>query len=113
MWNSIAEHWQAGVFVLIAVSYFELMHYLSRRYVRKTPLSDYEILMNLSRIMGCSEFDIFGEAAKMWNLSADRVQEDFKSYLLADEIPHYVTDFLRKYGRDIVLKSQRPGNRPN
>ncbi len=104
MWSDIAANWQAGLFVLMAITYFELMDYLNRRYARKKPLSDYEILAILARVMGCSEYDIFEEAAKFWNISSDKVQSDFKSYLLTDHIPHYVLDFLRKYGNDIVLK---------
>jgi hypothetical protein len=107
MWSDIAANWQAGLFVLIAITYFELMDYLSRRYARKKPLSDYEILAILARVMECSEYDIFEEAAKFWNVSANRVQADFKSYLLADHIPHYVLDFIRKFGKDIVLKHHR------
>lgn len=107
MWSDIAANWQAGLFVLIAITYFELMDYLSRRYARKKPLSDYEILAILARVMECSEYDIFEEAAKFWNVPTNRVQADFKSYLLADHIPHYVLDFLRKFGKDIVLKHHR------
>jgi hypothetical protein len=107
MLNEIAEHWQAGVFVLMAISYFELMDYLSRRYHRNTPLSDHEILSSLARLMECSEYDIFEEAAKLWNFPVKRVAADFKTYLLAGQIPHYVTDFIRKYGRDIVMKRHR------
>jgi hypothetical protein len=107
MWSDIAANWQAGLFVLIAITYFELMDYLNRRYARKKPLSDYEMLAILARVMECSEYDIFEEAAKFWNISANRVQSDFKSYLLADHIPHYVLDFLRKFAKDIVLKHQQ------
>jgi len=63
--------------------------------------------MNLSRFMRCSEYDIFMEAAKPWRVSKQHVEGDFRKYLLAEQIPYYVADFIRKIGKDIVHKNFR------
>jgi hypothetical protein len=55
--------------------------------------------------MEYSEYDIFVEAAKLWTISIDRVEQDFKNYLTKDQIPHYVIDFLRKFGKNVVLNN--------
>lgn len=54
-----------------------------------------EKLFAISRDLGCSEFDIFCEAADRWNLALDRIPQDFKRYLWFSELPFYVTDWLR------------------
>ena len=107
MFGDMSIDWRAIFFPLMVLSYFQLLRYLDRRYARKKPFTDQEYLMNLARFMECSEYDIFMEAAKPWRVSKQHVDEDFKKYLLAEQIPYYVADFIRKVGKDIVHKNFR------
>jgi hypothetical protein len=107
MFENISIDWRAIVFPLVALSYFQLLRYLDRRYASKKPFTDQEYLMNLARFMKCSEYDIFMEAAKPWQVSNQHIENDFKKYLLAEHIPYYVTDFIRKVGKEIVHKNFR------
>jgi hypothetical protein len=107
MFGNIPIDWRAIVFPLMVISWFQLLRYLDRRYARKKPFTDQEYLMNLSRFMRCSEYDIFMEAAKPWRVSKQHVEIDFRKYLLAEQIPYYVADFIRKIGKDIVHKNFR------
>jgi hypothetical protein len=105
MFGDISIDWRAIVFPLMVVSWFQLLRYLDRRYASKKPFTDQEYLMNMARFMKCSEYDIFMEAAKPWQVSKQHVEDDFKKYLLAEQIPYYVADFIRKVGKDIVHKN--------
>jgi hypothetical protein len=107
MLENIPIDWRAIVFPLMVISYFQLLRYLDRRYARKKPFTDQEYLMNLARFMKCSEYDIFMEAAKPWQVSKQHVEDDFKKYLLSEQIPYYVADFIRKVGKDVVHKNFR------
>jgi hypothetical protein len=107
MFENISISWHAIVFPLMALFYFQLLRYLDRRYARKKPFTDQEYLMNLARFMKCSEYDIFVEAAKPWDVSKERVEDNFKRYLLSEQMPYYVSDFIRKVGKDIVQKNYR------
>ena len=107
MFGDISIDWRAVVFPLMVIFYFQLLRYLDRRYARKKPFTDQEYLMNLARFMKCSEYDIFIEAAKPWKVSNQHVVDDFKKYLLAEQIPYYVTDFIRKVGKEIVHENFR------
>ena len=107
MFGDMTFDWHTIVFPLMVLSYFQLLRYLDRRYARKKPFTDQEYLMNLARLMECSEYDIFMEAAKPWRVSKQHVEEDFKRYLLAEQVPYYVADFIRKVGKEIVHKNYR------
>jgi hypothetical protein len=107
MFGNISIDWRIIVFPLMVISYFQLLRYLDRRYARKKPFTDQEYLMNLARFMKCSEYDIFMEAAKPWQVSKQPVEDNFKRYLLSEQIPYYVKDFIRKVGKEIVHKNFR------
>ncbi len=107
MFGDISVDWRAIVFPLMALSFFQLLRYLDRRYAKKKPFTNQEYLTNLARFMECSEYDIFMEAAKPWQVSTQQVRDDFKRYLLAEQIPYYVVDFIRKVGKEIVHKNYR------
>jgi hypothetical protein len=54
MFAEIAEifaNWEGPVFLLITISYFELVAFLSRRSNQKETFTDHEILANLARLM--------------------------------------------------------------
>lgn len=105
MLGDINIDWRLVVYPLIAVSYFQLMRYLDRRYARKKPFTDQEYLVNLARFSECSEFDIFKEAATYWHVHGDRVDADFRHYLMTETLPYYVTDFVRKTAKGLIDKN--------
>jgi hypothetical protein len=84
------------LFPTAALFYFQMMNYLDRRYARTQPFTDDEILWKMARIRGCSEYDIFKISAKQWHLNQDMVDDDFKKYLIDEQMPHYVRDYVRK-----------------
>ncbi len=77
-----------GVIGVTAVIIFE-------RYIRDRVRTDTEKLFDLARSFNCSEFEIFRRAAKDWNFSDTKVEEDFKRYLSTESIPYYVRQYLK------------------
>ena len=57
---------------------------------------DCEILFALARRQETSEFEQFRIAAGEWGISYNRVEQDFKRYLLQGQLPHYVRDYIRR-----------------
>ena len=66
-----------------------------REIARSEPL-DFEFLFFLARSEGTSEFEQFRRAARIWRISEQRVEDDFKRYLWQGDLPHYVRDHLRR-----------------
>jgi len=62
---------------------------ITERRLRKMKKSDEDLL-------SCSEYDIFVKSGKKWNFSEMKIEHDFKNYLLKNEIPFYVRDFLKE-----------------
>jgi hypothetical protein len=63
---------------------------------RKQEKTDAEKIFDLSRHLNCSEFDIFEVTGRNWNITEERIKEDFKSYVNYGEIPFYVRDYIRR-----------------
>ena len=84
-------------YILGALFYLLFIRYIDRRGAKKRSLSDEEYLTKLSRVKRCSEYDIFCFAAGEWNISSkQKIESDFREYLLRGHIPYYVKDYLRK-----------------
>ena len=66
----------------------------------KTPPMEF-YLYKISRVTGNSEYDVFCKSAEDWPVSRAKIDQDFKNYLNRQEIPHYVTDFVRKNKKHI------------
>jgi hypothetical protein len=107
MAGETVAYWQAALYFLVALAYFQLMRYLDKRWALKKPFTDEEILFNLARITGRSEYDLFFDAAKTWHVPAAQVNADFNGYLTREQIPYYVTDYLRKTGKPAVERHYR------
>jgi hypothetical protein len=58
-------------------------------------------LYKIARLTGKSEYDVFCKSAEEWPVSKTRIEQDFKSYLCQQSIPHYVNDFVRKNKKHI------------
>jgi hypothetical protein len=54
-------------------------------------------ICKIIRVTGKSAYDVFCKAAEDWPVSEGQIEQDFKRYMLNDEIiPYYVNDFIRK-----------------
>jgi len=69
---------------------------ITERRLRKMKKSDEDLLFDRARSLSCSEYDIFVQSGKKWNFSEMKIEHDFKNYLLKNEIPFYVRDFLKE-----------------
>ena len=76
---------------------FILIFLLRLFFKRKVRLhTDVDKLVQLSEDRQCSEYSIFHDAAKKWNFSEKKIDEDFKRYLLYGELPRYVRDYVEE-----------------
>lgn len=60
-----------------------------------------DYLYKIARITGHSEYAIFRKSAEQWPVSRRTIDRDFKNYLIHQQTPHYVNDFIRKNRRHI------------
>jgi len=94
--GSLPENVDRVVFWMLASALlFAVLATLLERWYRKRKKCDAEKLFELSRLLRKSEYDLFFIASRSWNLPEPRVRGDFKRYLLFEEIPFYVRDFIR------------------
>ena len=90
--------WDLGFVTAVAIVLVILLAtrlWERRENARREPL-DFEFLFFLARSEGTSEFEQFRRAARIWRISEQRVEDDFKRYLWQGELPHYVRDHLRR-----------------
>jgi hypothetical protein len=92
--------WHLLIYPLAALAYFELLRRLDRRWTRRTPLTDEEILGYYAKSNGISEYEVFRRAAPDWSVNPDAVEADFRAYLQGEPLPHYVRDFIRKLRKE-------------
>ena len=98
--ESFIFQWHLLIYPLAALAYFELLRRLDRRWARRTPLTDEEILGYYAEANGISEYEVFKRAAPNWSINPDEVDDDFRAYLQEGVLPHYVRDFIRKLTKD-------------
>ena len=84
------------LFIIIVLAYVIIKRISEKRMARTRIISDEECLLHLARLNGCSEFALFRKAALFWTVAAHQVEEDFRSYLMGGDLPHYVRDYIRK-----------------
>jgi hypothetical protein len=77
------------------------LYYLDKRGHKARQLGIDEYIAKMARLSECSEYDVFHAAAEEWQISKSKVESDFKHYLLQDNIPFYVKDFVRRYKSDV------------
>lgn len=81
----------------MALFYLQLIRQLNQSNLARQPISDEEYITAIARGRGCSEYDLFFEAAKEWRITNKiRIEEDFRNYLRHNAMPHYVKDYARK-----------------
>jgi hypothetical protein len=80
--------------ILFFVIFFTTM--ISLAFLKCTGKTEYEKLYELSRRLGCSEYQIFVVSGCSWNISEYAMEEDFTCYLKSSLIPFYVRDYIRR-----------------
>ena len=67
-------------------------------------------LYELSLATGRTEYDLFCISAQDWSVSGDRIDQDFKIYMMDQVLPHYTKDFVRKnsihLNESLILKKE-------
>jgi hypothetical protein len=106
VFTEIAFSWEWLVFPLATIGYFQLLRYLNLRHARKRLLTDEEILTQIARLKGCSEYDLFFRSAENWRVTNQRIAGDFKIYLKNEQLPYYVKDYIRKTRAEIIAKNK-------
>jgi hypothetical protein len=100
MTGYIAMEWSGLGYVICAVLYLVFIHLLDKlekAHSLKKPVSDEESLTRISKILNCSEYELFKMSTQDWSLSMSRVESDFKDYLTKGFLPYYVRSFIRKH----------------
>ena len=74
---------------------------LSKKRNCQQPLTIEDHLYKVARITGKSEYDVFCKSAENWPITGEKIDQDFKAYLLDQRVPYYVVDFVRKNKKHI------------
>ncbi len=86
---------QVAFSMLVVAIIGTIFIYIVEKKLRSRKKVDQEKIFDLARAMNCSEYDIFRKAGGDWNFSENKIKEDFKSYLSSNELPHYVSSYVR------------------
>jgi hypothetical protein len=84
------------LFIVIGLTYVVLKIYLEKRLAPLDAVGDERELSDLAFANGNSVYEVFKTAGSIWNLPAEKPEDDFKIYLQRGTIPHYVRDYLRR-----------------
>ena len=92
-----------GISLISAICVIMLVGYLFWAFYRKVqknsqtdPIAMEDYLYKISRLSGHNEYDIFCKSAEDWAVFGDRIDQDFKRYMIDQSLPYYVKDFVRK-----------------
>ena len=103
------------IFIFITLTYAIGKVLLEKRLALREEKQNRYPLENLAFARECSVYDIFQAAAKKWNFSRYKLEQDFKGYLKDGFVPSYVHDYCRRdpYANDrtyqkIFLSGGRP-----
>ena len=80
---------------------FQMLCSLKKKIMRDRPGTVEEQLYKIARVTGKSEYDVFCKSAENWPVARHTIEQDFKSYLLHQNVPYYVVDFVRKNKKHI------------
>ena len=96
---------KSGAKALFAVIFggalFQIRHGLKNTIIRDRPDTIEDQLYKIARVTGKSEYDVFCKSAESWPVARHTIEQDFKSYLLNQNVPYYVVDFVRKNKKHI------------
>ncbi len=86
-----------GICALLLVGYLFWICYRKFQKDSRNELAAKEnTLYNISLETGRNEYDLFYKSAENWPVSDDRIEKDFKRYMVDQVMPHYAQDFVRK-----------------
>ena len=87
----------AGICALLLVGYLFWAFY---KKIQKNSHADQiareSSLYKISLATGRTEYDLFCKSAEDWSVSGNRIDLDFKRYMIDESLPYYVKDFVRK-----------------
>ncbi len=90
----LSEHLTINTVIIIAAF---ILFIIGRLLFKRIKISsEFDALIDASRLLNCSEYEIFRKAGKEWNFSDHKTEEDFKRYLWHGEIPRYVKEFVSR-----------------
>jgi hypothetical protein len=79
----------------------KFLHGLNKKTNNQQPPAIEDHLYKIARITGKSEYDVFCKSAENWPVTGEKIDQDFKAYLLDQSVPYYVADFVRKNKKHI------------
>jgi hypothetical protein len=80
---------------------FQLIHGLNKIIIHEQPMTMEDHLYKIARVTGNSEYDVFCKSAVSWPITPEKIEQDFKAYVLHQDVPYYVVDFVRKNKKHI------------
>ncbi|GBE03062.1 hypothetical protein BMS3Bbin06_01630 [bacterium BMS3Bbin06] len=83
------------LYAILIIVFFLLLILIRLLFKKMNITTEIDDMVDASRKMDCSEFEIFRKAGERWNFSNGKVKEDFKRYLWFGELPFYVKDYLK------------------
>ena len=87
----------AILFIMIGLAYAAVKVYLEKRLAPLDAVGDERRLAELAFSCGCSVYDLFRAAAAPWNFTDRKIDQDFKNYVTAGDVPGYLHDFLGRH----------------
>jgi hypothetical protein len=92
---------------MLVMAYFAALSYLENQHSKKAFISNDEFLASLAIVRKCSVYDLFVRSGEEWRFSTSKIETDFKTYIRAGNIPHYVVNYVKKNIRPEDVKSLR------
>jgi len=85
----------------LSVYLFQTLIKARRQASHREPPTMADYLYKIARVTGHSEYDVFCKSAEDWPVSREAIERDFERYLKSQNVPHYVTDFVRRNKKHI------------
>jgi hypothetical protein len=82
--------------MLLAGVALRFMFHWNKTYYSDKPVTMVDYVYKIARITGKSEYDVFLKSAEEWPIAKEKIDEDFKAYLMQQSAPYYVRDFVRR-----------------
>ena len=101
MFSNSAIGWSSLGYFAAVLAYMAVLRLLEKRFYRRQRFTDDEYLNKMASIGDCSVYDMFFVCAEKWNVSKLQIEDDFRKYLLRNEIPYYVREFARTHKKDL------------
>ena len=80
---------------------FKTLNSLGKNFFHDKPITMGSYIFKIARVTGNSEYDVFCKSAESWPIAHERIEQDFRAYLLRQSVPYYLIDFVRKNQKHI------------